>query len=413
MDVRTIVCPSCGSERTTVFHTQDNVPAHSVMNFSDPGSAVGYARGRIELSFCAECGFVFNAAYDARLQEYSDRCEESQGFSPTFTAFARRMAEGLIERYDLHGTRIIEIGCGKGEFLMQLCSLGGNTGIGFDPAYVEGRYPAGETENITFIKDFYGEPYAGYEADFVCCRMTLEHISETGEFIRTVRRSIGDRYDTVVHFQVPDVTRVLERCAFEDVYYEHCSYFSPGSLARLFRRSGFEILDLRREYDGQYLVLDARPARVAGQAAAHPLEDDLPRLTGLVERFPRLFREKRSFWNGTLAEAMNAGKKTVLWGSGSKAVSFLTTAAPGGAVEYVVDISPYRQGTFMAGTGQRIVAPEYLTAYRPDTVIVMNEIYVNEIAGRLEALGINPRLLTLESSDRAAERSEADERTAR
>jgi hypothetical protein len=407
MNERTIVCPSCASEHTTVFHSQDGVPAHSVMNFPDPGSAVEYPRGRIELAFCGECGFVFNAAYDPRLQEYSDRCEESQGFSPTFTAFARRMAEELIDRYDLHGKRIIEIGCGKGEFLMLLCSLGGNTGTGFDPAYVEGRYPAGATEGITFIKDFYGERYAGYEAEFVCCRMTLEHISETGAFIRTVRRSIGGRRDTVVHFQVPDVTRILERCAFEDVYYEHCSYFSPGSFARLFRGNGFEILDLRREYDDQYLVLDARPAAegVTPEREHHPLEDDLQRLTGAVGRFPRLFRGKRAFWNETLTAAMNAGEKTVLWGSGSKAVSFLTTAAPPGAIGYVVDINPYRQGTYMAGTGQPIVAPEFLTGYRPDTVIVMNEIYTEEIAGRLESMGLTPRLLTLELPDRAAERS--------
>ena len=90
----------------------------------------------------------------------------------------------------------------------------------------EPEYGVG-AERVTFVKDFYSEKYSAYKADFVCCKMTLEHIHQTGEFIGTVRRSIGDVSDTVVFFQIPEVTRILRDCAFEDIYYEHCSYFSP------------------------------------------------------------------------------------------------------------------------------------------------------------------------------------------
>jgi len=67
--------------------------------------------------------------------------------------------------------------------------------------------------------------------------MTLEHIADTADFIKMVRGSLQDSPSTDVFFQVPDVLRVLEEEAFWDIYYEHCSYFSIGSLARLFRRN--------------------------------------------------------------------------------------------------------------------------------------------------------------------------------
>ena len=60
-------------------------------------------------------------------------------------------------------------------------------------------------------------------------------------------------------FFVPRI-KGLREAAFWDVYYEHCSYFSTGSLARLFRAAKFDLLELGRDYGDQYLLLAARPA---------------------------------------------------------------------------------------------------------------------------------------------------------
>ena len=59
--------------------------------------------------------------------------------------------------------------------------------------------------------------------------------------MRLVRGSIGDRPQVTVFFELPDMERVLVEQAFWDIYYEHCSYFTLGSLARLFRRTGFDV----------------------------------------------------------------------------------------------------------------------------------------------------------------------------
>ena len=124
--------------------------------------------------------------------------------------------------------------------------------------------------DIEWIVDFYDERYTHLDADVVICRHTLEHIPDVADFMSTIRRSIGDRPDTVVLFELPDVQRVLDEVAFWDIYYEHCSYFSLGSLARLFRRTGFEVLELSLEYDDQYLLIAARPSTRAGSRRAAP-----------------------------------------------------------------------------------------------------------------------------------------------
>ena len=85
----------------------------------------------------------------------------------------------------------------------------------------------------------------------------------------------------------------------------------------------------------------------------------------------------------------------VLWGSGSKAVSFLTTLGGRKDIEWVVDINPNRHGMFMAKTGQEIVGPDHLIDYKPDVVIIMNQIYQDEIETDLIRRGLNPEILAL------------------
>jgi SAM-dependent methyltransferase len=376
------------------FFTIDGVPTNSCILLGTAAEALAYPRGNIELAFCHSCGFISNMAFDPSLTEYSGRYEETQGFSETFNAFHHELAERIVARYDLRNKDVLEIGCGKGEFLSLLAKLGDNRGVGFDPGYRDERLADAAALRLKFVKDFYSEKYADHQADFVCCKMTLEHIHATSQFIATVRRAIGNRYETVVFFQIPDVTRIVRDCTFEDIYYEHCSYFSPGSLGGLFRRNGFDVLCLDTEYAGQYLTIEARPAKGMPTEPLH-VENDLALLAQYVAEFPAKARHKLEEWRRSVVDATGRGRKIVLWGSGSKGVSFLTTLGIGRDIEFVVDINPYRHGYFMPATGQRIVAPAFLQEYQPDLVIIMNAIYYDEIERELERMSLRPEILAL------------------
>jgi SAM-dependent methyltransferase len=355
-------------------------------------TALRFRSGDISLGFCESCGFVSNMAFDPDAHSYSQQYEETQGFSPTFQAFHLRLAQSLIEKYDIRGKRIVEIGCGKGEFLSLLCELGNNTGVGFDPAFVSGRNPAPDSSRLVFVQDFYGEANADVDADVICCKMTLEHIYDTRRFIETIRRSIGKRRDTLVFFQVPDFGRILRDDAFWDIYYEHCSYFTSTSLRNLFEMSGFEVISLSTEYDGQYLQIVAVPASRPQRTVVAP---QIASIESAVERFAERSRKKIAVWNDVFSEVADLNPKAVLWGSGSKAVAFLSAIKDPACIEYVVDINPYRHGHYMAGTAQEIVSPEFLVTYQPDMVVVMNPIYCNEIRKKLDEIGCEPRLLAV------------------
>jgi len=387
-------CTACGAGEMNIFYSLENIPVHSVRLLWSSEEAQNFTSGSMDLAHCPVCGFIRNLSYNPDLQDYSDEYESTQAFSPTFNAFANKLAQQLIDRYDLHNKSIIEIGCGQGEFISLLSKLGNNRGTGFDPAYEPSRSSLVPDENVTIISDYYSEKYTGYKADFVCCKMTLEHIRDVADFIGTVRRSIGEQYNTTVFFQVPDITRILSEIAFWDIYYEHCSYFSAGSLARLFRQQGFDVLDLWRDYGNQYLMISARPAPSSTLPQLEQ-ENDLDEVAKLVSSFTTRYPGILNHWKQIVQETASQGKKTILWGSGSKGVAFLTTLNLCDEIEYTVDVNPYKNGTFMAGTGQKVVTPDFLNNYHPDLVILMNPLYKKEVEKDLHQKGIFPKILSV------------------
>lgn len=388
-------CPNCGHAGMDLFYSVQDVPVHSVLLMKTREDAIGYPTGNIDLGFCPHCGFIANVAFQAELHEYSQKYESTQAYSPTFNSFHRNLAARLIERYDLRGKRVVEIGCGQGEFLVLLSRLGNIQGIGVDPAY-DGRVTEAEADpNLTFIADFYSEKYTDYTGDFICCKMTLEHIPDTARFVRTVRRSIGERLDTTVFFQIPSGGYVLQDLAFWDVYYEHCSYFTPVSLRLLFERCGFDVLGTSTEYDDQYLMIEAKPAADPAGAGAMPDPELFGQTQQAVEQFARNVPLSLDMWRSKLQAHHKEGKRAVIWGSGSKGVAFLTTLGLGPEIGYAVDINPNKAGTYMAGTGHEIVTPDFLIDYRPDLVIVMNPVYTQEIERDLQRLEVAARFVTV------------------
>ena len=83
-------------------------------------------------------------------------------------------------------------------------------------------------------------------------------------------------------------------------------------------------------------------------------------------------------------------------GSRLKGCNFLNILNTTDKVKYVVDINPRKHGNYIAGTGQEIIPPEFLKSYKPDYIIVMNPIYLDEVREYANnKLGLSVELLTV------------------
>jgi hypothetical protein len=193
--------------------------------------------------------------------------------------------------------------------------------------------------------------------------------------------------------EVPNLGYILRDTAIWDIIYEHYSYFSASSLGSLFSLNGFNILNMADAYDGQFLFMEAIPRDSSQPAPNIPSSQSIRMLEEQVSSFAERSRNKIARWREKLSQMQSSGKRAVVWGAGSKGISFLNMLGSTDGIDYVVDLSPRKHNRFVAGAGQQIVPPEFLKDYRPDAIIIMNPIYQQEIQRITGDLGINSSLL--------------------
>jgi SAM-dependent methyltransferase len=340
------------------------------------------------LSFCVDCGHVFNSEYDSDDVDYQPGYESSLRGSELFREYDDTLVESLVERYDLRRRVIIEIGCGRGEFLQALCERGGNCGIGFDPSYSGREKKANPIPSIIIHRKTYGPQNNHPSADFICSRHTLEHIREPRRFLSNIR-SAATRPGVPVFFELPNGLYILRDGGIWDIIYEHCSYFTPASLVRVFCEAGYEPVEVAETFGGQFLTLHARTGSSKREQATSVSAD----LHSLVKHFADSYESKLKEWTLRLGKLQSEGRKIVVWGAGAKAATFLNLLQPS-AIDYVVDVNPRKQGNYVIGTGQRIVPPEFLRESVANEIICMNPNYMTEIAFQVRGLGVDANILS-------------------
>lgn len=412
------VCPACGTgSGLNLLYALSDIPVQSTLLLRERTTAVSFPTGDMSLNWCQSCGLAFNASFDPARVDYSTGYEDTQTASATFTSFATNLAKDWIKRHELRGRHLVEIGCGKGDFLRLICEHGECTGAGYDPAYVSRG--ASEVSGLEFHARNFELEDVPIAADFVICRHTLEHVGPVADFLGLMRKACGNSDTIRMGFEVPDLRRILIEGAFWDIYYEHAAYFTAGSLARAFLHAGFNILNLERVYGEQYLVIEVAPAHsqsLVDQASLPPIAQDTEETAALIGHFRRTGIAQIEAWRERFAQWRDSGLSVALWGSGSKAVAFLTTIAGAASasgkmagsdalssvVVCVADINPARTGYYMPGCAMPIVAPESLKSFQPDIVIVMNSIYLDEITRDLQAMNLTSLVLTLDDTSAGA-----------
>lgn len=381
-------CKQCGNSTFQRFFQLPPVPTMDGVMCSTLEAAENVVKGEIDLHFCNNCGFIGNKGHDKEKVRFEDY-DFSNDQSPTFRAFVNDLIERLTTTHHLKNKTVLDIGCGDGVFLEGLSKKGNNYGIGIDPGFDHSKRKPANGIQLKYIQDHYSEKYSFLKPDFVACRHVLNVLSDQTGFIKMLRKNLENLPETIVYFEVPNALHTFEDKVIWNVAYEHGAWFTRDSLTYLFESCGFEVINLSECWNDEFLGIEVRP-KPHNETSYRPKSQNIKSLAKTIQNFSEDFQELKGKSEKRIEKIQSQHIKTIAWGAGARAVTFFNLFNVKTEVPFIIDINSKRHDKYLPGSGQQIVAPEFIQNYQPDLVIITNPTYEEEIKTHVFNLGIQP-----------------------
>ena len=357
-----ITCPLTGSSNTRILYAQNGVPLIQNMVYPTREHAKAAKKIDVTLAQSIDNGFVFSASFDESIIDYDQHYQNEQSNSSFFQDHLRNVIH-IMKDHQILGKKIVEIGCGKAYFMNMLLDQGEDV-VGFYPTY--------EGDSKRVLKDFFSEKYSNIGAETIVLRHTLEHIAKPFHFIQTVANANNNK--GFIYIEVPTFEWIVDNNASEDIFYEHCNYFTLETLQQFFTESAGGHF-----FNGQYIYVIADLSKVKKQIDPRP-----------TKTYNIRFKDKIQ----TYAELVSNYSNLAVWGAGAKGSTFLNLVdSDATRVKCVIDINPKKQNMYLGGSGHLIIRPEDAAKHQIEIAIVMNINYLNEIKPIADQLNI--KLITL------------------
>lgn len=357
--------PLTNNNNVEILYKQQEVPLFQNKVYTTQEKAKNAKKIGVKLAQCKDTGFVFSAGFDIEKLEYDEDYQNEQSNSSYFQDHLNKVIQLLEDRNLLEG-KILEIGCGKGYFMDMLLEKGKDI-IGIDPTY------EGDSDKV--IKEYYSEKHAYLSANLIVLRHTLEHIPLPFDFIKMIAKA--NNYKGKIYFEIPTFDWIVKHNAVEDIFYEHCNYFTPQTVRLMFHEC-----EVNYVFNNQYIGVIADLGQVKESIEK---EEN-------IENHELKFEEKIDNYKNLLEKLDNVA----IWGAGAKGSTFLNLIDPKmEKIKYVIDINPKKQNKFIGGTGHPIFGKEQLTKDHVNHLIIMNINYQEEISEFLKSNNLNINLKNL------------------
>lgn len=342
----------------------------------------------LNLIKCETCSLVQLNNNDNLAGDYYDEYIMAQTHSVHSRTYSRRLAKEFVSAFNLRGRRLLEVGCGDGEFMSYLIE--------------EGVQPEGVEPSTPFVKIARNkgldvvQGYFGFESSFkedsfdaIASRAVFEHLKNLNEVLQCAWKALRD--GGVGLIEVPSFEKAIKDRRYYDVFSDHVVYYTKHSLIELLERNGFEVIKIFNEFEDEYIVVYFKK-----------------NISYNLNSFVDHMASYRKSFEINLKEIKASGKRIVLWGAGAKGNALINFCdIKDGDIDCVVDSDPHKVGKYTIGNHFRIFAPDIILENPPDVIIITAMAFYGEILSQIrvkykyrgEVWAISPTLHKITDED--------------
>lgn len=409
-----MTCIACGHALSPLM-TLDDMPA-SAQNIPVASELAEDHPLSLTLCQCPSCGLV---QFDTEPVDYYRDVIRAGGGTRTMTRLRHEEYARLLtamQEHHIHGRRIVEVGCGRGEFLRMWQNLAedpeGAAALARDqardplsgqpnaaPLHLVGlEHKPSLVEEANAVADKKYRVYEGFATGDVCYPEGpfdafvqfnfLEHQPDPCDMLRNIGRNLKPQALGLI--TVPSFEYILRYNGYYELLRDHIANYTEFTLQKLLQDCGFELLsmDLVNRDTIEAIVRKADPDELSELHYSGRLID----VSALRDSYDRLSASV----NAHIDHLSESHRTMAIWGASHQGFTLAATTKLGGRVEYIIDSAPFKQGRFSPASHIPIVAPDYAVAHPVDEILIVAPGYTDEIAGIIrERFDENVRILVL------------------
>lgn len=344
---------------------------------------------------CTECWLVQTEDYTGTEELFSADYAYFSSYSTSWLQHAENYVACMTERFNLDSTsHVIEIAANDG-YLLQYFNSRNIPCLGIEPT--ASTATAARTKGIEIFEDFFGVRLAnvlvaqGRQADLMVANNVLAHVPDINDFVSGFALLL--KPTGVATFEFPHLLRLISDNQFDTIYHEHFSYLSLSAVVAILELNGFGVFDVEE------LLTHGGSLRVFTQRLDCGSYQKSPRVNELLEREVAAGMKTQAFYSGFqrkadklkddflsfLLQAKREYKSVIAYGAAAKGNTLINYAGiRPDLIPHVVDRNPAKKGKFLPGSRIPIVDESYITAEKPDYVVILPWNLRNEVMYQLD-----------------------------
>ncbi len=311
----------------------------------------------ISLCHCKACGLV---QLDCEPVFYYKDVIRAGGYSSTMEELRRKQYDDFITLCKLENEKIIELGCGGGEFLSILATYNVKAyGIEHNEKLLKKALSLGLEVDRDFPEDeehiFKNSPFKAFTSfNF------LEHQPEPLVYLRSIYNNLEEEAYGLI--TVPSFEYILEQESFYEIIPDHIAYYTMDSLQILLANSGFDIIKKERINRDTLAVIVKKKMK--------------PDISKLVEQKENIKREVF----GLIEKYSSLNKKIAIWGASHQSFTLCATLNLKDKIEFIIDSAPFKQGLYAPASHIKIVSLSEAMQSDISAILIVAPGYTKEIA---------------------------------